>query len=93
MTDTAARRQPESTMTVRREALTKDLETKAASLAALRKEVQAATGADKSRLLRMIKSEAASAEQARKNLELFENPIVLPQLKLAGLSIWFHVDN
>jgi len=53
MTETAARRQPESTVAVRREVLTQDLETKAASLAALRKEMQVATGADihRSRLL------------------------------------------
>jgi hypothetical protein len=78
---------------MQRDALTRDLEAKAASLTALRKEAQAATGADKNRLLWMIKNEAAATETARRNLELFETPILLPHLKLAGLSTWFHLDN
>ena len=93
MSETAARTRPMSAIATRREALTKDLETNKASLSALHEELKSATGADKNRLLWMIKNEAASVGQAQKNLDSFENPIVLPHLKLARVTVEFHPDN
>jgi len=92
MSDTATRRQPISAVAEKREALTKDLEAKKAYLGSLRHELSSATGADKNRLLWMIKSEAQSVQVAQKALESFESPIVIPQLRLAGIAITFHND-
>jgi hypothetical protein len=93
MSEIAARRHPISAVAARREALTKDLETKKAYLKTLQEELKSAAGVDKNRLLWMINSEAASVEHARQNLDSFENPIVLPHLKLVNLTVQFHPDN
>jgi len=93
MSEIAAKRQPESAVAVRSEVLTKDLEAKAASLGALQEEVRSATGPDKNRLLFMIKNETIAVAGARRNFDSFVNAIALPQLKLAGISVWFHPDN
>jgi hypothetical protein len=41
----------------------------------------------------MIRNESAAVEQAQKNLDAFESPIVIPQLTIARLTIEFHLDN
>jgi hypothetical protein len=87
-----AKSHPLSAIAAQREALTRDLETKKAFLKTLHHELKSATAADKNRLLWMIKTGTASVEQAQKNLGSFENPIVLPHLKLAGITLKFHPD-
>lgn len=93
MPDTSLRPHPVSAVTLRRETLTKDLQTKENQLRTLNGEMKSITGADRDRLLWMIQDQAAAVKQARANLERFESPIVLPQLSLDGLALKFKDNN
>lgn len=93
MSESAARSRSLSVIASQREALTKDLETKKAAMATLQEQLKSATGVDRHRLQWMIKNQAPAVKQAQQSLDAFESPVVLPVLKLAGLTVQFHADN
>ena len=83
-----------SAIVARRQALIEDLKAKRTSLSELQTELKSSTGADKNRLLSMMKSEMKSVKEAQESLDDFNNaPLVLPELKVAALTIEFHPDN
>lgn len=82
-----------SAVQLQREALARDLESKRAVLTSLQEEMKSVTDTDRNQLLWMIKNQTAAVEQARKNMEVFVTPLVIPQLKLAGITIQFQPNH
>jgi hypothetical protein len=93
MSESAARGKKLSAVASERESLTRELDTRKGVLSSLHEELKSATGTDKNRLMWMIRNQSAAVEQAQKNLEAFETPVIIPQLKIARLEIGFHPDN